>query len=291
MASSRAEGRATEPLLPEPWLVRHVVRETADVVTLVLEPGERADSTGPGPGPGPGPSPGQFNMLYAFGVGEVPISISGDTADASCLVHTVRDVGLVSRAICGLGTGDLLGVRGPFGSRWPIEPHAGCDVVVAAGGIGLAPLRPVLYHLSRHRDRYGRVVLLYGARKPDELLFSGELEAWRQAGIQVEVTVDHADAAWRGHHGVVTALIRHGQFASERAVAFICGPEVMMRYTAAELEQRGVAPGRIYISMERNMKCAVGFCGHCQLGPEFICMDGPVFAWPRMRRLMTIREL
>lgn len=283
MASSRAEARAGEPLLPHGWLVRDVIRETADVVTLVLEPGagESAYEVGPG----------QFNMLYAFGVGEVPISISGDTAVRSCLVHTIRDVGLVTRALCGLRPGDLVGVRGPFGSRWPIELHGGRDIVIVAGGIGLAPLRPVLYHVLQQRDRYGRVVLLYGARRPDELLFPDECEAWRRAGVQVEVTVDHAGVSWPGHHGVVTTLIRHARFAGETAAAFICGPEVMMRYTAAELEQCGVPAERICVSMERNMKCAVGFCGHCQLGPEFICMDGPVFAWPRMRRLMTIREL
>ncbi|MCQ3950972.1 MAG: Ni/Fe hydrogenase subunit gamma [Planctomycetes bacterium] len=283
MESRHAEMVAAQPWLPQPWIVREVIRETADVVTLGLQPGEGAAAMSFGPG--------QFNMLYAFGVGEVPISISGDPADASRLIHTIRDVGLVSRALCGLQPGALVGVRGPFGSCWPVEGQAGQDVVVAAGGIGLAPLRPVLYHLARHRARYGNVVLLYGARKPDELLFGVELEAWRQAGIQVEVTVDHADAAWRGNVGVATTLIRHARFSPRNAAAFICGPEVMMRFTAAALEERGMAQERLFISMERNMKCAVGFCGHCQLGPEFICMDGPVFAWPRMRRLMAIREL
>jgi NAD(P)H-flavin reductase len=235
--------------------------------------------------------PGQFNMLYAFGVGEVPISISGDPADGSRLVHTIRDIGLVTHALCELEPGDVIGVRGPYGSHWPIEQHTGRDIVVAAGGIGLAPLRPVLYQVINHRDQYDDVVLLYGARQPDELLFPGEFDSWRKAGIQVEVTVDNADAAWVGRVGVVTTLVRYGKFEHDEASAFICGPEVMMRFTAQELENKGVAPDKLYISMERNMKCAIGFCGHCQLGPEFICMDGAVFVLPRMKRLMMIREL
>jgi NAD(P)H-flavin reductase len=164
-------------------------------------------------------------------------------------------------------------------------------VVVVAGGIGLAPLRPVLRHLWSHRDAYDDVVLLYGARKPQELLFVAEHRIWREAGIQVEVTVDHAEASWTGRVGVVTTLVRHGRFDPEEASAFLCGPEVMMRYAAEELGNRGVAPERTWLSMERNMKCAVGFCGHCQLGPDFLCLDGPVFPWPRMRKPMTIREL
>lgn len=272
-----------EPLLPEPWIVREAIRETADVVTLVLEPGEGVNPEAT--------RPGQFNMLYAFGVGEVPISISGDTSDSTRLVHTIRDVGLVTSALCRCQPGDLVGVRGPFGSHWPIESQTGRDIVIAAGGIGLAPLRPVIYHVIANRGDFDDVVLLYGARRPDELLYPAEYDAWRSNGIQVEVTVDHAEQDWKGHVGVVTTLIRHGNFQTDEASAFLCGPEVMMRFTAQELENKGVAPDKTWISMERNMKCAVGFCGHCQLGPEFICLDGPVFEWPRMSKLMMIREL
>jgi NAD(P)H-flavin reductase len=283
METAEPESAATEPLMPEPWVVRKVIRETEDTRTLVLEPGD-----------GVSPmrfSPGQFNMLYAFGVGEVPISMSGDPADESRLVHTIRDVGTVTHALCNLHPGGVVGVRGPFGSHWPVADFKGRDVVVAAGGIGLAPLRPALYHVMQNRDQYDDVVLLYGARNPGELLYPGEFDAWRKAGIQVEVTVDNADRAWQGHVGVVTTLIRHGKFDVPEASALICGPEVMMRFTADELVNRGVDPAQVFISMERNMKCAIGFCGHCQLGPEFICIDGPVFDWPRMRRPMLIREL
>lgn len=274
---------ATQPLLPQAWVVSEVRRETADVVTLTMQPGE-----------GAAPmtfEPGQFNMLYAFGAGEVPISISGDPADETRLIHTLRAIGFVTRALCDLQPGEVIGVRGPYGSHWPIEQHTGRDIVLVAGGIGLAPLRPTIYHILNHRDQYGDVVLLYGARKPEELLFSDEFDAWRKADVQVEVTVDNADASWDGRVGVVTTLIRHGKFEPAKTSGFICGPEVMMRFTAQELENKGVSPAKVYISMERNMKCAIGLCGHCQLGPEFICMDGAVFALPRMKRLMTIREL
>lgn len=270
-------------MLPEAWIVRENLRETEDVVTLVLEPGGSAAPTAF--------APGQFNMLYAFGAGEVPISMSGDPGDPTKLVHTIRDVGPVTAALCRLQPGELVGVRGPFGSHWPVADQQGRDIVIAAGGIGLAPLRPVVHHVLRHRGDYDDVVLLYGARRPSELLFTGEFESWRQSDIQVVVTVDHAPADWTEHVGVVTTLIRHGKFETEQASAFLCGPEVMMRFTAAELESKGVSPDKTWISMERNMKCAVGFCGHCQLGTEFICMDGPVFTWPRMRNLITVREL
>jgi len=274
---------ATEPLMPEPWLVRENIRETADVVTLVMEPGDGVQPMTF--------KPGQFNMLYAFGVGEVPISVSGDPAVTGTLVHTIRDVGHVTHALCALQPGDVIGVRGPFGSHWPIEQHEGRDIVLAAGGIGLAPLRPVLYHVLNAREKYDDVVVLYGARNPPELLYPAEFDDWRARGVQVEVTVDNADRDWLGHVGVVTTLIRHARFDVPEASAFICGPEVMMRFMAQELEQRGVDPLTTYISMERNMKCAIGFCGHCQLGPEFICLDGPVFTWPRMQKPMLIREL
>jgi len=262
--------------------VREAVRETPDVVTLTLEPGEGARPVRC--------RPGQFAMLYAFGAGEVPISLSAD-GGPSRLVHTVREVGGVTAALCRAEPGDVLGLRGPFGNAWPLQRARGGDLVVAAGGIGLAPLRPVLRHVLRRREDWGDVVLLYGARNPDELLYMAEFEAWRAADVQVEVTVDNAGMDWTGHVGVVTTLVRHGRFESARASALLCGPEVMMRFTARELEEKGVPPERIHVSMERNMKCAVGLCGRCQLATEFICRDGPVFCWPRVRDLLDVREL
>ena len=267
--------------VPRPWAVRSVSRETVDTVTLELQPRDASEL--------PPFAPGQFMMLYAFGIGEAPISIAGVGARGQR--HTVRDVGAVTHALCGLVPGAILGVRGPFGSHWPVEAHRGRDIILAAGGIGLAPLRPVLEHVLAQRDEYDDVVLLYGARQPDQLLYTDRFEHWRAHGIQVEVTVDNADRTWDGHVGVVTTLIRHARVQVEEAAAFLCGPEVMMRFMAQELALRGVAPQQTYLSMERNMKCAIGMCGHCQLGPEFVCLDGPVFPWPRMERLLAVPQL
>jgi NAD(P)H-flavin reductase len=273
-----------DPMLPMLYRVLQVHREMPDTFTLELEPSDGGDL-----------SPfacGQFNMLYVYGVGEIPISISGDPARLAPLVHTTRAVGAVSRAMCGLKAGDVLGVRGPFGSSWPVERADGKDVVIVAGGIGLAPLRSVMYHVIAHRERYGRVLLMYGARTPADILYRRELEHWRaRFDMEVSITVDHATGAWRGSVGVVTKLIPHAPFEPQNTIAFVCGPEIMMRFTAAELQKRGVAPERLYVSMERNMKCAVGLCGHCQLGTVLICRDGAVFPYPTVEPLMRVREL
>jgi NAD(P)H-flavin reductase len=231
-------------------------------------------------------------MVYVFGMGEVPISISGDPNHLNPLVHTVRAVGTVTRAVCKAKRGDIVGVRGPFGSSWPVEEAIGKDVVIAAGGIGLAPLRPALLTLLAHRERYGRIVLLYGARSPQELLFGRQLLQWRgRFDLEVEVTVDTASREWRGNVGVVTTLIPRAHFDPEEALAMVCGPEVMMRFTVSGLQELGVPAESIYVSMERNMKCAVGLCGHCQYGPTFICKDGPVFRYDRLASLFNVREV
>lgn len=235
--------------------------------------------------------PGQFNMLYQFGIGEVPISISALGADGS-LVHTIRDVGGVTRNMAQLGVGDEIGVRGPFGTAWPVEAAQGHDLLLVAGGIGLAPLRPVVHHALAHRDRYQRVFLLYGTRQPADILYQEELEGWRgRLDLEVAVTVDRADAEWRGNVGVVTKLIERGGFDPHNTVAMVCGPEVMMRFAVMSLERRGVPARQIHLSMERNMQCAVGYCGHCQYGGHFICKDGPVFPFDRLERLFDVREL
>ena len=230
-------------------------------------------------------------MLYAFGVGEVAISISG-AADATSFVHTVRDVGAVSGAIAKLQAGAIIGLRGPFGTGWPVAAAQGADVVLVAGGLGLAPLRPAIYHILANRARYGRVVILFGSRHPEDMLYRHELEQWRQRlDVEVEVTVDHADADWHGNVGVVPALIRRAVFDPHDTVALICGPEVMMRFTVSALRDAGVSPDRIYLSMERNMKCAIGLCGHCQFGPTFICKDGPVMRFDKIADIFAVREI
>jgi len=235
---------------------------------------------------------GQFNMLYVFGVGEVPISISGDPADSRQLIHTTRAVGVVTRAMRALRKGDALGVRGPFGTAWPLENAIGRDLVVVAGGIGLAPLRGLLLEILRRRREFGRVTLLYGARSPEEMLYQRELQKWSaRLDVEVMVTVDRATGNWRGSVGVVPRLIHRASFDPASTTAFVCGPEIMMRFTALELIQQGVAPDQIHVSMERNMKCAIGFCGHCQYGSAFICKDGPVFPYDRVRHLLNLREI
>ncbi len=272
-----------EPMAPRRYRVQRVRRETGDVSTLWLEPMEEAAKRF---------APGQFNMLYAFGVGEVPISISGEFPPVGGLMHTVRGVGPVSIALCRSKRGDVLGVRGPFGRGWPIDDASGRDVLIVAGGIGLAPLRPAVEQLLARREQYGRIALLYGGRTPHDLLYRRELGRWRSRfDMEVEITVDAASVGWRGYVGVVTTLIPRAVFDPAEAIAFVCGPEVMMRFTIAELQDRGVSPESIYISMERNMKCAVGFCGHCQFGPAFICKDGPVFRYDEVAPLLRIREV
>jgi NAD(P)H-flavin reductase len=261
--------------------VRRVEKETHDTFTLELD----ADGDFPF-------QPGQFNMLYVFGVGEVPISVSGDCARPRRLLHTIRAAGTVTRAMADCRRGAALGLRGPYGQPWPVQQAAGRDIVLVAGGIGLAPLRPVLYEIVSHRRNFGRVVLLYGTRSPEDVLFRRELQHWRESGrLDVETTVDRAIAPWPGHVGVVTKLIAEARFDASNTLAFICGPEVMMRFAAEELRKRGVALERIFVSLERNMKCAVGFCGHCQFGPTFLCKDGPVFAYHRVKRLLEMREI
>ncbi|MCC6777726.1 MAG: FAD/NAD(P)-binding protein [Hyphomicrobiales bacterium] len=237
-------------------------------------------------------APGQFNMLYVLGVGEIPISFSGDPASGPELRHTVRAVGAVSTALAQLRPGDTIGLRGPFGTGWPLAAAAGCDVIVVAGGLGLAPLRPAIYRLLAERDRYGRINILYGTRSPDDILFLAELTKWRRdLDIGVEVTVDHAAGDWRGQVGVVTSLIPRAAFAPTDSIAMVCGPAIMMRFTAAALSQAGVRDEAIYLSMERNMKCAVGVCGHCQLGATFVCKDGPVLRYDRIRDILRLKEI
>ncbi len=271
-----------DPYLPVPMRITRVTREIESVFTFRLE-------VGPGGFPF---APGQFNMMYVHGVGEVPISISGDPRDPTVLIHTIRAVGTVTRAMESLGVGDFVGVRGPYGNPWPVEAARGHDLVIVAGGLGLAPLRPVIAHALGQRDAFGRVLVLYGARSPEEMLFRDDLGQWRgRFDARVEAIVDRASPAWRGPVGVVTKLIDDADFDAEDAVAMVCGPEIMMRFAARSLEGRGVAPARIYLSMERSMKCGIGLCGHCQWGPGFVCKDGPVFAFDQAAPLLATREL
>lgn len=267
-----------------PFRLRRIARETQDTFTLELEARDG--------GPGLAFEPGQFNMLYVFGVGEVPISISGDPTESRTLVHTTRAVGAVTTAMTSLKSGDSVGVRGPYGKPWPVREAEGYDVAIVAGGIGLAPLRPVIYHVLAHREKYGRVVLLYGARTPEELLFKRHLEKWRSRfDLETHLTVDRATGLWKGNVGVVTTLIGPAPFDPHNCFALVCGPEIMMRFTIRGLQGRGIGDERIYVSMERNMKCGIGLCGHCQIGSSFVCKDGPVYRLDAIKDVFARREM
>ena len=236
--------------------------------------------------------PGQFNMLYVPGCGEVAISLSGSPeSDGARMLHTIRVAGRVTEAISRLRTGDMLGVRGPFGAAWPLAECKNRDVIIIAGGIGLAPLRPLIYHLIHQRAEFARVVLLIGARSPDLMLFAEELEQWRAGGVDVRCTVDRANPSWSGSVGVVSLLLDQlGHFRPEHSILMTCGPEVMMHYSAISGLRRGMAKQSIWLSMERNMQCAVGLCGHCQLGPHFICKQGPVLRYDAIEPYLKVRD-
>lgn len=283
MASPPLVDVAAAAMVPAAFAVTARREDTEDTVTLALAPRG---------GEGLAFSPGQFTMISAGGAGEVPISISGDPAAPASLVHTVRAVGLATTAICAARPGDVLAVRGPFGRSWPLAEAEGGDVVVAAGGIGLAPLRPAVLELLAHQERYGRLTLIYGGRSPDLLLYADELEAWRARGLDVAVTVDTAGPGWRGPVGVVTRLVQRMSLPDPQATtALLCGPEVMMRFTVAALIQRGVPANLIHLSMERTMQCGIARCGHCQLGPTLLCRDGPVYRWSELAPWLAVKEL
>jgi NAD(P)H-flavin reductase len=298
------------PWLALPAIVEDVVDETPGVATYTIrlqddEAARRFRFR-----------PGQFNMLYLPGIGEIAISISGDPLALPCLPHTIREAGTVTRALAHLGRGAALGLRGPFGTSWPIDECAAKDVILVAGGIGLAPLRPTIYALLANRNRFGAITLLYGARTPDDLLYTSQFEGWRRQGLYVQTTVDRTTQAWQGHvrphpgsgrfhflHdgesaawtgnvGVVTLLLERLSLPSpHETVLMTCGPEVMMWYITQTARSRGLLDTNLWLSLERNMNCAVGLCGHCQFGPEFICKDGPVFRYDRIAPFLEVKSL
>jgi NAD(P)H-flavin reductase len=273
-----------DPMVPVPYRVASRRDETHDSATLRLEPVEAAI---------PAFLPGQFTMLYARGVGEIAISISGDpSAVDGALTQTIRDVGAVSRALHDAAPGELVGVRGPYGTTWGLDTAVGHDLVIVAGGVGLAPLRPVLLGALANRDAYRRVVLIAGARTPEEFLFTDQLGLWSaRPDIEVEQTVDVPAEGWTGPVGFVTEPLARVALDPDRTIAFLCGPEPMMRFSANVLLGKGISATSIRVSLERNMQCGIGLCGHCQLGPLLICRDGPVIDYALAEQLLAVREL
>ncbi len=286
MATMRAEpAYAPAPMTPRPFRVAETAEEAPGVRTLSLVPAS---------GGAPAFAPGQFVMLYAFGVGEAAISISGDAGDPGAPLRcTIRAVGAVTRALTALAPGATVGLRGPFGRGWPLEAQRGRRLLFMAGGLGLAPLRPAILAALARRADFAGLALLLGARAPEGLLYPADRAAWARAGLRALTTVDAAAPGWTGRVGVVTRPIPEALAGADPAAvsAFLCGPEVMMRFAAEALAGAGVAAARIWLSMERNMKCALGQCGRCQFGPDFLCRDGPVLRYDRIARRLTVREL
>ncbi len=258
-----------DPMLPYPAVVRAIRPETYGISTFSLEYLDPAAQAGF--------APGQFNMIHLPGFGEVAISICSDPNTPKVMEHTVRYAGSVTRAIGRLRVGDTMGMRGPYGNPWPMQLAEGKDLMIVSGGIGLAPLRPVILEVIHRRSSFGRVLILYGGRTPQDLLYTGEFEKWQDGGIEMNVSVDRADESWKGQVGVIPMAFYRIRLDHRNTLVFSCGPEIMMRFVIYEAMARRIPKDAIYVSMERNMKCAIGFCGHCQLGPVFICKQGPVF--------------
>ncbi len=275
---------SADPMLPHWATITHKQAETPGVATYTLEfqaPSLRQSYAF---------APGQFNMLYLPGIGEVAISISSDPGTPENLLHTIREAGNVTQAIERLKVGDQIGVRGPYGSAWPVESAQDRDLIFVAGGIGLAPLRPAIYHVIRHREKYGKVIILSGARSPEDMLYHDEFDTWSEHDIEVIPTVDRADESWGGRVGVVPMLFYSLRPDPRHTTVFTCGPEIMMRFVAYEALARRIPKERIFVSLERNMKCAVGFCGHCQYGPTFLCKEGPVLNFAQIEPFYNVEE-
>ena len=274
----------TEPMLPFWAEIVEIVREAPGVATYWLQ------FLDPGLKEGFHFKAGQFNMVSVPGLGEAAISISSDMEDSGRIGHTIRSVGNVTSVISRMKVGDILGIRGPFGSWWNLDECIGKDIVIAAGGIGLPPIRPVLYYVMNHRYDFGKVIVLYGARTPNDLQFTSEYKAWQDKDIEINVTVDRGDDTWQGRVGVVPILFYHTRVDPHNTVILTCGPEIMIRFVIFEALARRVPAEHIFVSLERNMKCGLGSCGHCQLGPFFVCKDGPVFSFDKLQPYVNVEE-
>ena len=264
------------PFIPKPAVIKAIKQQTHDTKTYTLafvnEEDMKRFSF----------KPGQFNIVSVFGVGEAPFSITSDCEEREFFEHTIRRVGTLTGFLDGLKVGDIVGVRGPYGRGWPLEDAKGTDILIVAGGIGLAPLRPVIKHIARHRGDYGSLEILYGARTPGDMLFTDEFDEWRKiSDTTLRLTVDAVPKGveWPHRVGVVTTLFDELSTKPQNAIAFVCGPEIMMRFVVRGLLERGFSKNSIYLSLERRMRCGLGMCGRCQIGPKYVCRDGPVFTY------------
>jgi NAD(P)H-flavin reductase len=276
-------GGPVDQMIPRTFRITRVIREVAGVFTWHLEAEDGQPFAF---------RPGQFNMLYLFGVGEVAISISGNCRQPEKLVHTIRPVGSVTKAMAELKAGATIGVRGPFGRGWPVEPIFGSDVIFVTGTVGLAPLRPLIYEVLHQRDKFGKVVICYGSRGTSDILYEDELHQWRgRFDTNVHVTCHSAPAGYRGRIGSVAAAVKIARIDGENTQAFVCRSESLTRPAVNALREKGVTSDRVWVTLERNMKCGIGLCGHCQFGPTFMCKDGPVYRFDEIEHLFAVREI
>lgn len=271
-----------DPYLPTTAIIKGRRQESATIFTLDLS------FTNPSLHSNYSFHPGQFNMIYLYGVGEVAISISSDPKENALISHTIRAVGRVTKALAKLTVGDFVGIRGPYGQGWPLKESCGKDVIIVTGGLGCAPVVSVISYILARRDQYGTLSILQGVKHSDDLIFRKQYAHWqRHPNTKIYIAADQAGPKWPWSVGYVTDMIQQLTLNPENTVAMMCGPEGMMHAAISALVQRHIPEESIFLSMERNMECGIGQCGHCQYGGLFICKDGPVFAYPQIKALFS----
>jgi len=264
------------PYMPVPATIEKIVTETSNIKTFTVRPEVPVAFEA-----------GQFVELTVPGLGEAPFTPSSSPAERERMDITIMRVGKVTEGLHTLTTGSDVGVRGPLGQPYPLKTFHGREVLIVGGGVGLAPLRALLFALFTEEQKYSRIIIRYGARSPGDLVYREALQhAWgRDGALDLGVTVDEGDASWQGHTGVVTTILEPDKLTCDAAggVAVVCGPPVMMKFTTLKLLERGYPAESIYLSMEKNMSCGVGKCGHCRLGNYYACKDGPVLTYAQVK--------
>jgi len=258
-----------------------IVDETSNIKTFMLKPRE-----------GIGFRAGQFMDVTVPGVGEAPFTPSSDHNVKGRVDFTIMSAGRVTRILHGMKTGDRLGLRGPYGTAYPLDKFKFKEIFIVGGGVGLAPLRALLYALFNQIGDYKKIMVRYGARTSKDLVYKQEIDSWRQKGskVDVELTVDVGDDIWKGNVGIVTTILKDLKLDMDNAVSVVCGPPIMMKFVTIKLLDMGFADRNIYLSMEKNMSCGIGKCGHCRIGPYYACKDGPVFTYDKIKDLSNIWE-